>query len=150
MSSMINSHLKIYSLILMLAMFWNGNAIAADHCDRPITSFAIELETNFWNLVQDHDVEGFSNKMSHIFQGLGPSGIISRDQQIASLSNANIDVFSLLNVVVTHHHGVIIISYYFSVVGTGVVSGPTISVWKQEKHHWKMISHSYNSQSVLL
>lgn len=103
----------------------------------------ISLETKFWNLVQQHNVEKFSEKLAYIFQGLNASGVYTRQQQITGLSEAGLISFQLRNPKATRSHDVLVFSYEFIAVGTGLTSGPSITVWKKYKNSWKIVSHSY-------
>lgn len=136
------------SLFVLFVSCFFINTSHANESGKPIHKYAIELETHFWNLVKNHNVEEFSEKLSPIFQALGPDGVIPRDQQIISLSNATIDSFFLHNVIVTQHHNTIVISYFFSVAGTGLTAGPTLSVWKKDNHRWRMLSHSFTQPVI--
>lgn len=103
----------------------------------------VELETEFWTLVQEHNVRGFSKKLSKIFQGLNINGAYTRADQISGLSSANLTGFTITNPVATRFKDALVLTYILTATGTGITSGPNISTWKKHEGKWKMISHCY-------
>lgn len=138
--------LRACFFMLFLTIFCVGTPTKA-HADNndlaSIQRLALELETNFWTLVENHSAEELKEKISDIFQGQNPNGFTNRSQFIAGLLKASPTSFSLNNLIATRNHNVLVVTYNFSAAGTGLVNGPTISVWKKGEHHWKLISHSY-------
>lgn len=118
-------------------------AQAHAHREQSTQQLGFELETQFWNLVQKHDVKGFSEKISDAFQADSFLGILNRDQEIAGLSNGGLQTFTLQNMVVTRDHNVLIVSYIFEAISAHLTNGPTISVWKKSGSEWKLVSHSF-------
>lgn len=120
---------------------------ADDHCHHHHphndAELGIALETEFWNLVQEHDIPGYSEKLSRIFQGSNSDGIYTREEQIVGLVGAKLESFVLADPVTTRHHDILVFSYNFRASGSNLVSGPSITVWKKSGCHWKIVSHSY-------
>lgn len=115
----------------------------SNHQNSENLKLGISLETRFWNLVQKQEVEEFSEKLAPIFQGLNVSGVYTRSQQIAGLAQASLISFQIRNPIATRSQDVLVFSYEFVAVGTGLTSGPSITVWKKHEHTWKIVSHSY-------
>ncbi len=116
-----------------------------DSHDEDELKLGLKLENRFWTSVKHHHKEGYSEKLSHIFQGLNNSGAYTRDQQIVGLENANLESFSLESPLVRQADNVLVITYVLSTTGTGITDGPNISTWKKEDDRWKMVSHAYVS-----
>lgn len=134
------------SLLILSSLSFNALLMADSHHHHRQTDdleLGIELETKFWTLVQNHEVEKFSKKLTPIFQGLNVSGAYTRDQQIEGLAAATLTNFAIYNPVATRFHDILVFSYDFVAIGNGLTSGPTITIWKKYSHSWKIISHSY-------
>lgn len=101
------------------------------------------LETNFWSAVQNSDLGWLNSQISPAFQALSDTGVLTRDQEIAGLMQADITGFSINNVVVTRKHSIIVITYTLTTTGTGITDGPNMSTWKKTDHGWKMVSHAF-------
>ncbi len=131
------------AVIFLLLIGVGANSQADESRKSQTTALGLKLESQYWTLVQKKDVKGFSRKIAPIFQGLNAQGAYTRSQQISGLANANLVSFSLDNPVVTRFRDVLVISYNFTAVGTGLTSGPSITVWQIECGCWKIVSHSY-------
>lgn len=139
----INFFKAIFCLSILNFSFCTAAAQVEDHRFQSDLELGVFLETRFWNLVEQHDVPGFSDEISHIFQGLNASGVYSRENQITGLAGVTIDSFAINDPIVTRHCDVLVIGYNFAATGEGIVSGPSISVWKKTERSWKWVSHSY-------
>jgi hypothetical protein len=139
--------LSLYAGIFSVSLLNIGsmNQLAAcshcEHAQEANLELGVRLETEFWTLVQQKG--DFAEKLSRIFQGLNAKGPYTRENQIVGLQKANLLGFTINNPVVTRHQDTLVITYYLAAVGTGIVSGPDITVWKKHNHEWKIISHSY-------
>ncbi len=101
------------------------------------------LVHSFWESVMRQDVESYSHKLSHNFQGLNTDGIYNRHDQITGLSGLTVTSFQLENLKTSRSGKTLVISYDFYATGDGIVSGPSIDVWQKCDKTWKQISHSY-------
>lgn len=140
------TYFKACFLVLLLCIFCSFGAPTKAYADNDLEHtrrLGLELETNFWTLVENHNTKGLKEKVSPIFQGQNPTAFQNRDQFIASLLPSQLTSFTFSKFIATQHHNVLVISYEFFPVGTGLVNGSNISVWKKGEHHWKMISHSF-------
>ncbi len=68
-------------------------------------------------LVKKNEIKKLKKVISPIFQGSGPFGTITRQEEIKTLKNATIESFALNNIVATGNSGIIVITYDFSYVG---------------------------------
>lgn len=131
------------------------------------TKLGKQLETQFWNAVKKQNVNRFSDKLAHIFQGLNLEGVYTREEQIDGLTGAVIVSFEINNGVGHRRGKDLVFSYDLMTVSDDVVSGPNLSIWRfyplkgnerledhsscsesssgnnNHKGVWKMISHSY-------
>lgn len=135
------------SLFVLSAMSFQTTSLyaksnIADHCSN--LELGIYLETNFWETVEQQNIAKLSKKIAHIFQGLSLSGVYTREDQISGLTGVTLTFFSINQPVATRQKDVLVFSYNFIAPNeSGLVSGPTISVWKKTNCSWKMVSHSY-------
>lgn len=133
------------SLFTLSSVSFNAtlNAESRHHHKSDALELGIALETRFWNLVENHNVEKFSAKLAHIFQGLNVSGVYTIEEQINGLAQANLVSFEINNPKSHRFSDILVFSYDFVASGTGLTSGPSITVWKKDDNYWKIISHSY-------
>ena len=120
--------------------------IAYANCHHPSSDdleLGIELETNYWTQVQEHNVKEFSHLIAPIFQGINISGVYTRDQQIAGLAKSTLASFSINNPIAKRDHDVLVFSYDFVAIESNLTNGPSITVWKKIDCSWKIISHTY-------
>lgn len=104
----------------------------------------IRLETCFWKTVQRQNICELSQKISAIFQGLNISGIYTREEQISGLTGVLLPFFEINDPVATRCNDVLVFSYEFvAPVESGLISGPSLTVWRKENRCWKIVSHSY-------
>lgn len=113
------------------------------HESKDPLELALALETNFWTLVQNHEVKKFSKLLASIFQGINISGAFDREEEIAGLATATLSSFSLNNPRATRFRDVLVFTYDFVATDSNLTNGPTISVWKKHDHSWKIVSHSF-------
>jgi hypothetical protein len=138
-----------FFLFSMALLTMNTDSLRAhDHSCEHLNELSTEriankLETNFWTVVQTHKNHELSEIISPSFQGLGPSGAITREEEISVLEASTIESFSLQNMIATRTEDVLIITYHFGYTGTVLTNGPTLSVWKKGKKHWILVSHSF-------
>lgn len=131
-----------------LSAMYPLNQVEASATERAF-AFAKEMEQHFWKAVQNKDIEKFSDKLSHEFQGLNIDGIYDREEQIEGLTQADLISFKMSRIKVTFTPHAYVITYQFDSTGTGLTNGATMSVWARQHYHvdpklnWKMISHSY-------
>jgi hypothetical protein len=117
--------------------------LLADYHRYDALELGLALEIEFWTLVQNHEVKKFSRKLAPIFQGLNIERIFSKEEQIEALARSILINFDIRNPKATRSGNVLVFSYNFIAAGTGVTSGPTLSVWKKDDKIWKMVSHSF-------
>ncbi|WP_068469555.1 nuclear transport factor 2 family protein [Candidatus Protochlamydia phocaeensis] len=120
----------------------NAEGFHRHHSDDDV-ELGFLLETQFWTAVQNRDIDRFSKKLAPIFQGLNISGAYTREQQITGLANSTLISFVIDNPVATRFQNTLIFSYDFVAVGSGLTSGPSITVWKKYGYSWRIVSHSY-------
>ena len=113
------------------------------HRHQDALELGIALETEFWTLVQKQKVDKFSKKISPIFQGLNESGVYNRREQIDSLTGVTLTSFLINNPKSHRSHDVLVFSYDFIALGSDLLSGPSLTVWRKIDGSWKMVSHSY-------
>lgn len=113
-----------------------------------IQQLANELEISFWTSVQNHNAPSLNETIAEIFQGIGaqsffPAGsVITRDEELTLLLSSSITSFTIDNLVATKKHDVLVVSYVFEYIGTGLQSGPMINVWKKMNGRWKLVNQS--------
>lgn len=104
----------------------------------------LQLETNFWKTVQKQNIDKLSKKIARIFQGINIAGIYTREEQISGLTGVTLTNFAITHPVSHCRKDVLVFSYdFFAPVESGLINGPTLSVWKKFGDSWKMVSHSY-------
>ncbi len=131
------------SLFVLSAL--NFTTLHADHhhSQSDDLELGIALETEYWTLVQNKNVKKFSAKLLPIFQGLNILGVYTREEQISGLAASTLFSFSINNPVSHRSGDTLVFSYDFVAIGSGLTSGPSITVWRKHKHSWKIASHSY-------
>lgn len=137
---------KAFFTLLVLFGFSFNSSLNATYIDRQQSDpleLGVSLETEFWTLVQEHNVKRFSKKLAPIFQGLNISGSYTREQQISGLAGATLTGFAINNPVVTRSGNTLVITYNFVATDSNLTNGPSITIWKKYGCSWKIVSHSY-------
>lgn len=108
-----------------------------------------KLEKKFWEVVKKREHDTLQKIILPVFQGNGPSGTISRKHEIETLLASHIEDFSLEDVKTIISDNLLVITYKFTYTGTGLINGPTLSVWKQNKtKQWRLVSHSFSADLI--
>jgi len=104
---------------------------------------AERLVTRFWNDVKHANVKAYSKLLAPHFQGINIFGVFTRSQQISGLQGVTVTKFTIKKLISSRYDDTLVISYDFLAEGNGIVSGPSIDVWRKIDHKWKQISHTY-------
>lgn len=134
--------LFIFSTLSFQETYLHATCSTFDHCNA--LELGLRLETEYWETVQQQEIARLSKKIACIFQGLNISGIYTRQQQITGLTGVRLPFFFIENPVATCCQDTLVFSYDFiAPVESGLVSGPTLSIWRKFNCTWKLVSHSY-------
>lgn len=101
------------------------------------------LVNHFWEEVEEQDVNAYSELLAPHFQGINVDGIYTRSEQISGLEGLTVTSFTITNLIAARYCNTLVVSYDFTAEGDGVTSGPSIDIWEEKDHEWKLISHSY-------
>lgn len=111
-------------------------------------NLAWSLEKKFWRNIQNKKFHKASKMLASAYQELGPTGILNKKQQIDQFKKSNLLSFGIITPKATRKGNTLIFSYNLIAIGSGVISGPQMSVWKRMKSSsktkpkWKMVSRS--------
>lgn len=119
-----------------LALTLVAKAAAETYDSQSTQVLALELEYALATDVINHNIAGFSAKISNIFQGQNQGGFTDRDSLILQYTNSGITDFVFTKFFATRDRDVIVIAY--NVEGTGrdslTYDSNIISVWQKVRH----------------
>lgn len=114
---------------------------------------ATYLENQFWAAVQNDDRPALFIKISPIFQGGNNFRFVDKFREIDELIDLDLESFDITNLVATRSGDVLVVTYTFSAVESGIaVQHNRMSVWERfricknqsssHKHRWRLVAQA--------
>ncbi len=125
------------------------------HTQDETNELGFRLQNDLFLAVESHDVEGYSDIISPIFQGLDGFVVSNRDEFITVLSNADIKAFGIQDLIAHRNLDVLTVSFNLILVNEldEVSNFVVVSVWQKlntHRHHKSSCSHSHDGTWLLV